>query len=437
MYYKKLKYVLDYINNQSKGNKMNRIWKISIVLFLIMVGSVFAPAYIPVLARDTHHYLFGSALNGGDGHLIENPRVPYVGQPTEFYCTYACLTMLIQYQGFNASLGEVLHHSGIGYSLLYTRYLAPARIPIGGFVICQSSQNTQFLAALYNLSYNFFVPSNRHSNEENWTQYWTQVKKNILNDTPVLTSVDPFSLPYLREKYNISDNTSHNGHGIVLVGFNETNRTICYNDPAAALFHDDVNGTYTYLPIDSFRYAVEDTTGTKFVVIIFTKSVHFYPPSPVERFKTAHNQNILRMKGRVTVYLPYLVPFLGRKAVHALKQDLRMGLTHRMLTVLLYVQYNGTILQTEYSIIAIEKHNVSSYLFEQENLSSICRHDAVLLQQESDYWKNLSLLVWKINEIRRNNSYLRTLLLSLPITLEMNTILSKIMKIEKTIIAGS
>ena len=415
---------------------MNNIWKISIVFFTLMLSGV-TPASMPLAAKNTDCSLLLTTIYNNESYLIENPRVPYVGQPTEFYCTYACLSMLIQYGGINASLGEVLHHSGIGYSLLYTRYLAPARIPSGGYVICQNAQNIQFLATLYNLTPCFFVPSNGHSDKENWTQYWIQVKKNILNDTPVLTSVNPFSLPYLREKYNISDNTSQGGHGIVLVGFNETNRTICYNDPAAALFHDDVNGTYTYLSIDILRHAVENTTGTKFVVITFTKPMHFYPPSPRERFNTAHNQNILRMKGQFTVYLPYLLPFLGRKAVHALKQDLRMGLIHRMLTVLLYVRYNGTILQTEYSIIAIEKHNVSQYLFEQENLSSICRHDAVLLQQESGYWKNLSLLVWKINEIGRNNSYLRTLLLSLSITVEMNTMLSNIMKIENSIIAGS
>ena len=48
--------------------------------------------------------------------IIEN--FPYVSQETNFYCTYACPTMIIKYFGINTSLYEVMFNSGVGYSLI-------------------------------------------------------------------------------------------------------------------------------------------------------------------------------------------------------------------------------------------------------------------------------------------------------------------------------
>jgi len=403
---------------------------------ILILGNCCTSLNLSIEAKD------GDSIdNNVNYHIIEKPRVPYVGQPTDFYCMYASLTMIIQHNGINVSLGEVLHHSGIGYSLMYTHFIPianPARIASGGFGICQLFSNIVFLASLYNLTYNEFTPAFYLAKNQKWNQYWGEVKENILNNAPVLTGVDTFALPYLRERYNISDNSTHGGHAIVLVGFNESNNTVCYNDPATALFNESEKGTYTYLSLDILKEAVYYTIGTKYLVLTFTNPEELTIPSSRERFEKAHNKNIERIKGVPEANIGFNFPFpaYGIEAVRSFKTDLSKGLFHRALTILQLVRYNGTLLHYMYDTIATEKQNVSQYLLENNNISSICLYDAMLLRQEAENWRNLSDAVLGLNDFCKNNGFLKTLILSEPILENMDKILSTIIEIEDNIIEG-
>ena len=135
--------------------------------------------------------------NGDNSHFIED--FPYVSQETNFYCTYACPTMIIKYYGINASLKEVLFNSGVGYSLVYSHPNLKRF-----FLSCIASSNWEndrdFLAEIYGLSYQEkrFYKENNNENG-NWEKYWSEIKKNIINDTPLITIVDPIYLKSIRD----------------------------------------------------------------------------------------------------------------------------------------------------------------------------------------------------------------------------------------------
>jgi hypothetical protein len=277
------------------------------------------------------------------------------------------------------------------------------------------------------------------SDEECWEEYWIRVKQNISNDIPVITSVDLYTIPYLREKLNATDNQTHWAHAFVIVGFNETNGTICYNDAAAGIWNDDINGTYVYVSKELFRNAIENTTATKYLIETFINYSDSRPLPKEKRFEKAHERNIQKMKGNLEVYsdlrLP-LFPKLGIKAVKAFKRDLRIGITRRMATVFLYGITDYKQLIDIYLPISIEKYNMSQYLLESEELSSICKHDAILLQKEAKCWENMTIFALELSYIVKNNGFLRSLIKSMLITHKMKKTLNEIISIEKAVISG-
>jgi hypothetical protein len=223
------------------------------------------------------------------------------------------------------------------------------------------------------------------------------------------------------------------------VGFNETNGTVCYNDPAAGIWNDDVNGTYAYISKEIFRDAVQNTIATKYLIEIFTNQSNSPPLPKDKRFEMAHERNIQKMKGKLEAYsglsLP-LFPKLGIKAIEAFKKDLRIGITRRMATVFLYGITDYKQLIEVYLPISIEKYNVSQYLLENEGLSSVCKYDAILLQKESNCWKNMTIFVLELSYIVKNNGFLKSLIKSITITQKMKATLNEIISIEKAIIKG-
>ena len=93
-----------------------------------------------------------------------------------------------------------------------------------------------------------------------------------------------------------------------------------------------------------------------------------------------------------------------------------------------------------YDKIAIEKFNASQYLndlkesISDEKIISICEHNAILLQKESNCWKKLSNLTGEFLNLIQNNSFIKSLVLSKSITNNMIREINKIKSIEKSII---
>jgi hypothetical protein len=357
---------------------------------------------------------------------------------------------MINYYGYNTTLQETLHNLGLGYSLIYYRKLALPKIPIGGIGTCELPFNLEFFSDLYNLSYQDLSVTGDPSNDTIWEKYWTRVQYMISNDVPVRTSVNALQLSYYQDRYNLSDNITGGGHAIVIVGYNNSNNTICYNDPGVAIDDIPKNGTYVYESQDVFRKAVESRLINISTIQVFTKKPQFQLLSPQQRFEQSHAQNIKRLRGDFEAYygidpsnLPLLTylylstyAYRGIAAARALKRDVSWPL-HRLLTISRYQEYYNElsdIFYMMYDNTRIEKENISYYLLENQNLSPICKTEGLLFQREADCWKNFTLLVKELNEISANQGLIITFLQSQNIFKQMNQLLDEIINIEKTII---
>ena len=103
--------------------------------------------------------------------------------------------------------------------------------------------------------------------------YWNKIKENVSNNNPVLTFNDPVILSSIRNSISKELNLPKsfwdilpdilwdffpclNNHMILIVGFNENNNSICYNDPATDLFGDPKCGTYAWMDKNKFLVKV-------------------------------------------------------------------------------------------------------------------------------------------------------------------------------------
>jgi len=356
-------------------------------------------------------------------HIIKD--VPYVGQETSFFCAYACFTMLLNnFKNINTSMDDVLYYTGVGYSLIYPNFALEC-MPLGGTLLCQSIKDINFLTSLFGLSYELWVPDmNSSSDEKCWQDYQLRVKENVSNDIPVMTSVDPFKLSSFRKIVDLPnslwDLMPPSGHGVVIVGYNNSNGTICYNDPAAALFGHSEYGTYAWMNLSEFKEAVNNTKGTRYAIITFKKISE--PLTKEEAFNVSYIRNIEKLRGNISLYGDYIVNLskdseFGIFASKLLENDLEKGLKNRTKTIVIYelrgklgIKYRllkniAPIIAVlfklpsnaaekftidEYRRIAIEKNYTAKFLYSNSNISNICRYESMLFERESTYWNELS-----------------------------------------------
>ena len=407
-----------------------------------------------------HISAYPTSLENSENPLIEG--VPYIDQEMDFFCHYAACTMIFQYFDIDTTLHEVLYYSGVGYSQAHQSSIP---LPMGGYGISQGPDDIDFLATLYGLSFNIWYPNNNIlSDDECWYQYWSYVKQNISNNIPVITSVDPFILPSLRQQFdvpeNIWDKFSAGGHGIVVLGYNESNGTVCYNDPAAEYFGDAGYGTYAWMKLVDFREAVTRTLGTKYVILSFEKISD--PLLKNEAFEIAHERNIERLKGNIGAYDKTFSKVddlkFGISASKALKDDFARGIKHRIKTIFLY-KYIGMQFrrqnrrnivysflwnipqsflksfnpkESEYGRIAIEKRYTADYL---KNVNTLPEYsdEATLFEQEAEYWDTLAFHYDKF----LNRGFFITSLCAIWIIRTMGNVVNDVISTEETIIASS
>jgi len=62
-----------------------------------------------------------------------------------------------------------------------------------------------YIFSIFGVEINRWYIDVESNGDDHWVQYYTRLKENISNDTPVITSVDPFSLPSLRDQFRVSD----------------------------------------------------------------------------------------------------------------------------------------------------------------------------------------------------------------------------------------
>ena len=342
-----------------------------------------------------------------ESHLIKG--IEYIAQTEGYFCYYSCFTMIFNYMGLNTTLDEVLFYDGLGYTHYYN---TTQRLPDDA---CYSNPN--FIFDLFGVEENWTYLEGKESSNENWDKFYTHVKENISEDTPVITRIDPFSIPSLRDQFKISDMLwslllppSH--HLILIVGYNDTNETICYMDPNAGFYGDESYGNYAWMSLDKYRDATEKNIWSRYVISSYflnnTKN------SPKERFEKAFNNNINRLNSNKS----YGNWTLGINASNIMKNH--FSEEEKEQTINLYKKYAGNGI--EYSIhtmmqkilsslypdtpnifdifmvgkedpfqsIAEEKQHIVNYLQNCDFYSDLCNRHSDFLKEEIKLWQRLS-----------------------------------------------
>jgi len=469
--------------------------KYNILVSIFIVFTIFTGGILPnvTISAKEDIVLFDDGAGKGsenkkETHIIEG--IPYVSQETDFYCTYACPAMIFKYYGINTSLYEILFNSGVGYSLAYSHP------KLKRFLLsCTGTSNwdsdRSFLASLYGLSYEENrSSSNALSEEEHWNKYWTKVKKNISNDIPVITVTDPVYLTSIRnclkEELNIPEWIWSNtpefiwgmfpctmSHMIVIVGFNESDGAICFNDPSTAIFGHPEYGLYAWMNLTDFRESMDRFSKNQPYYSYVTgtyKNISKKPLEKTSRFIKARQRNIERMYGNISTYDDYIVEKwncsnLGINALKELEKNLGNGIKNRITTIFTYKIISAAYMfslaykiyylfdkflpfvvdlsdyqsQMNYCYqLAVEKQDISQYLwgiqyvFNDSNISKTCRRDAILLGYEAENFTRLALNFSKFLEM----GMLMPLPCAFSITENMADITGNMISIERKIIGG-
>ena len=223
-------------------------------------------------------------------HVIEN--VSYISQTEGYFCYYASVAMILNKMGLNTSLEEIIFLDGIGYTHLY----------IESEKIIESSHynSLDFVFDLFGVEENWWYPNRSFSDEQQWNIYYSHLKANISNNKPVITRVDPFSIGSLRDQFiipeflwNVLFPPSH--HLVVIVGYNESNQSICYNDPNAGYYGLDIYGEYAWIGLSDFKKAVRLGAWSDYLLTTYTQTSLQY--SKEERFEKAFKLNIKKLEG--------------------------------------------------------------------------------------------------------------------------------------------
>ncbi len=376
----------------------------------------------------------GNKIN--DIHVIEN--VPYVGQNESFYCNWACFTMLLRYYGINATLNEVLFNQGVGYSQQYfgSEYF---RLPRSGHHMSVNPYNYHFLSEIYGLSFTPFEYN--YSGSDIWSVNWPKIKENVSKNIPVIVFVNELVLlsDYMKDKGTypfkkiITKPANVGIHYVLVVGYNDTDNTICYNDPAYQILDKPGVGTYRWTDLEIFKYAHETLPmwyDSDYYFQVFEKVKE--PMTKENAFVFAHNRNIEKLKGNRSAYYPYLNNVnwsrrgnYGINASQLLKtsfEGFEINITiksyklHGLLMGFIYDFFNPfyrfysffdfkektiiDIIETRminfFDHISYDKKYTADYLSEAQyilgdkNLSDICKYEASLFRNESEEWTHLS-----------------------------------------------
>jgi hypothetical protein len=372
---------------------------------------IFVIGITPLLTTLSAYEIPASKINTPDlleTYTIED--IPYVAQNGRYLCYYACLTMIFNFMGLNTSLEEMSFYGGVGYTHTYNR---KERLPNEGIY-----SNLDVIFEIFGITQQNWWPLNNNLlKNELWEQYYTILKENISKDTPVITAVNPFSLPSVRDQFHINDFLwgtlfPPGYHLIVVLGYNDTNQSICYNDPNAGFFGASCYGDHAWTSLNTFREAVEKNKHSQYIIYTYKQSNQ--PYSKKEAFEEALRKNIENLKGN-SIYSSK-----GINASKMMQKDFSLGKNKSQETSRLYKEYgdrgvNNTLItvlhkllsvlyphkanifdilmvgaEDPFKAIAIGKEHTAAYLQRCPVHPNVCKNQSILLRQEAEKWNEVS-----------------------------------------------
>jgi len=396
-------------------------------------------------------------------YLLED--VVYVSQ-LEAHCYFACLEMIFNYYGIDTDQTELTALHGQAYNLNYQAKLKaivtpPFVKPSYKFYFWvsifgnQGFDDSDFVCSLFGLKYDNYRPKTGNRNHiASWDSYWTKLKGHISNNTPIVTCVDCLAWPLYLELHNIPSIYSlfeRSSHSVLVVGYNENNRTVCVHDPHAGECGQEGKGTFLWVPVNIFRRAVRrsnfEVIFVNYYMDIITKTTN-EPLSKDERFRLSHERNIEKIKGNNLAYDADWVTNnfkkLGINVWHQLKIDFKKSFLvlypfYRFLNRFSNIPFDMIL---AYELEAKLRHEIAEYLnnssklLGNEELKNISKHDSELFYNESLKIQDLTNLTIELKDAVENNSIIKGFLMSKEIIDRICQKIDEIIEIEDKIIAG-
>ncbi len=266
----------------SKGIKSTELT--SVKLYSIAALILIVLLVVPITAQEPAAIVDSqSQFTVSDAGLL--PPQEYVWQEMNGFCAWAATTMAMQYAGVDVSMYDVFAATTIGFSFAYFRFDDTLLMYPGA--LYQQVEPTQFLADQYGVNYTIYVGDTIPSLEQNvqvWESEGIQVgilegqtdafdlmRRTIDLGYPLLISVDPAYLPAYDYDFLRLEGLTGGGHGILIVGYNDTEASATILDPGVGSFGehfgypDDGRGNYTQILytalIDAWssRYYISNT----------------------------------------------------------------------------------------------------------------------------------------------------------------------------------
>lgn len=214
--------------------------------------------------------------------------VPYVWQEINGLCAWAATSAAVQAAGVDLDLHDVLAATSVGLSFAYVRYNDTWLMYPGA--IYMQAEPTQFLADLYGLNLTMYFDTSTPSADQ-LVEVWegrgiNTVVLNGQNDAlalmratidegyPLLISVNPAWLPAVDYDYLRDLGATGGGHGILIVGYNDTESSATIIDPGVGSFGDnfgypeDGRGNYTKITYSNLIQAWSD----RYYITVLLKS---------------------------------------------------------------------------------------------------------------------------------------------------------------------
>ncbi len=193
--------------------------------------------------------------------------VPYVWQEINGFCAWAATAMALQYAGADVGMHDVFALSSIGFSYAYIHYNDTILMYPGAFY--DQVGPTDLVSYLYGINYTIYLHEDTPGVEQaiqSWASQGINAKTlsgqsdafNLMRTAidigyPLLISVDPSYLPADDYDYLRETDTSGGGHGVLIVGYNDTNGIATIMDPGVGSFGnnfgfpEDGRGNYSQI----------------------------------------------------------------------------------------------------------------------------------------------------------------------------------------------
>ncbi|MFW9848009.1 MAG: hypothetical protein ACFFF4_02650 [Candidatus Thorarchaeota archaeon] len=229
---------------------------LTVIVFMLVVSA------IPT-GSTTNVNLVSSPMSLAGEGLVEG--VPYVWQEMNGFCAWAATSIAFQAAGVDADLHDIFALTSIGFSFGYIRY-NDTMLMFPGALYDQVGP-VDFVADMYGVNYTQFIADytpGADQAKQVWesqginvgllsgeTDAFNLMRSTIDSGYPLLISVDPIWLPAPDYDVLRESGASGGGHGILVVGYNDTSGSATIIDPGVGSFGDnfgypdDGRGNYT------------------------------------------------------------------------------------------------------------------------------------------------------------------------------------------------